>query len=187
MPNVLTYVDEPLARQIATGLIGSEVSLSERRGSKIGINFNIIVSGDRSAERATTTRLSDLLPEVVAGAIYDAVAAKIESLATARSRLVAGGTDAFPPGTPIVLLNAQLSGDGKCLALLSGEECIQYRLRINEFYLHAYCPKSAEIIFDSLVSQPVEVAGLLRYTPPYTVPGALSLSLGLRVCAVWLR
>ncbi|MEF8723423.1 MAG: hypothetical protein V5B30_12735 [Candidatus Accumulibacter delftensis] len=187
MSNVLTYVDADLARQIATGLIGSEVRLAAREGTAFGINFKVLVRRDRGVEQSTTTKVSDLLPEVVADAVNEAVLERITSLQNDRERFIAGGTRAFRPGTPVAISNAQFILDGKLgKSVLGGEPCVQYRFQVGQFYLHAYCPMAAEKVFDSLVGQPVEVVGILRYTPAYTVPGALALSLGLRVCAVWL-
>jgi len=188
MARVLAYVDAPLTRQMATGLIGSEVKLTEREGKTAGINFKILLTRSTEDERSTTTKISDLLPEVVADAVYESTINRIDNLEIAREKLIAGSANAFKPGVPIVITNASISTDGKDQnALLSGEGCILYRLRIGEFFVHAYCGKDAENEFDSFASQPVEVLGLLRYTPSYPVPGAMHLSLGVRVCAVWLR
>jgi hypothetical protein len=188
MPNVLTFVDDTLARQIATGLIGSEVRLTTREGTARGINFKVLIQRDRSTEQSKTTRIAELLPETVAEAIREVVEDRIDNLEASRERLIAGSKGAFRPGSTVLVGNAQISLETKqSHCVLSGEDCVQYRLQQNGFYLHAYCSKNAEPIFDSFSGQPVEVVGILRYTPAYAVPGALSLSLGLRVCAVWLR
>lgn len=188
MSSVLTYVDEVLARQIATGLIGSEVRLTHREGSSLGINFKVLVRQDRGTEQSSATRVADLLPELVAEAIKDEVKFRIDSLTDNRERFVAGTSNAFQPGTPVAITNVRLDGVGKeAEAMLSGEACIRYRLRANEVFLHAFATKVSEPVLDSLVGQPIEVIGILRYTPAYSVPGAIAPSLGLRLCAIWLR
>ena len=188
MSHVLTYVDEPLARQLATSLIGSEVQLSETSGATAGINFKVLLTRNHGVSKATTTRTIDLLPELVAEAIYEGVAERIPDLQSARSKLIAGGDKAYRPGTPVILTHAVLGADNIIESTsLGGEECVQYRARIGEFYVHAFSSKLAHPLLRSLLDQPVEVAGILRYTAPYPIPGALSLSLGLRICAVWLR
>lgn len=187
MSSVLTYVDEVLARQIATGLIGSEVRLTTREGSAVGINFKVLVRKDRGTEQSSATRVADLLPEVVADAIKESVNVRVESLHESREKFVAGTGAALQPGTPVAITNVRLDSEGKVDAMLSGEACVQYRLRANEIFLHAFVAKSSESVLDSLVGQPIEVIGILRYTPAYSIPGAIALSLGLRLCAVWLR
>ena len=188
MPQVLTYIDAPFARQIATVLIGSEVQLTDRKDYTSGINFKVLVTQSHGVQKTTTTRTADLLPEVIADALYDAIPERVSDLGTARLRFVAGSLNAYRPGTPIIISNGQLIMEGKQLpAQLAGEECICYRLQNGEFYVQAYCPHNSESLLDNLVGQPIEVAGLLRYSPAYRVPGAISLSLGFRICAIWLR
>jgi len=188
MSLVLVYTDEPLVRQIATGLIGSEVQIGEGQSSQSGINFKVLLTRTKSAHHNTTTKIADLLPEMISEAIHNAISEKIIDLNDARIKLVAGGPAAFAPGTPVLITNCQLSGESIVTdAVLGTEECASYCLRINEFYLRAYIPKKAQGFFMNFLNQPVEVAGILRYTPPYNVPGALSLSLGLRICSLWLR
>jgi hypothetical protein len=188
MARVLTYIDPTFARQIATGLIGSEVQLTERRDSTHGINFKVLVSRSHSAEKTTTTKTADLLPEVIADALYDAIKERVSDLGNDRSRFVAGSQGAHQSGTPIMVLNCQLILEGKeAFAQLAGEDCVCYRLRTGEFYIQAYCPRNSESHLDNLVGHPIEVAGLLRYTSTYPVPGAFSLNLGLKICAIWFR
>lgn len=188
MPSVLTYVDELLARQIATGLIGSEVQLSKRSGSTVGINFKVLLQRNQGVETATTTRISDLLPELVAEALNEAIRERVNDLGIARSRLVAGSPGAYAPGTPVVVSNARLSiREKEPKSVLAGEDCVRYRLIVNEYFVHAFGPHNAETLLDGMADQPIDVAGILRYTPAYPVPGAVSLNLGLRICAIWLR
>ena len=188
MQSVVTFVDEGLARQIATGLIGSEVRLTRRDTSSIGVNFKVLVRQDHGTEQSKATRTTDLLPEQIAHAIWEELKERaIDNLSDARQRLVAGVDGAFVPGTPILVTNVQFSSAGKASpAALSGEQCIRYQLEGGGGMLHAYTAVSSESVIDSLVGQPVAVAGVLRYTPAYGVPGPLSLSLALRICAVWL-
>lgn len=188
MTKVLVYVDSLLARQVASGVIGSEVSLTEKDSRTAGINFKVLLSRSSGEERSTTTKVSELLPEVVAEAIHEAVNSRIDSLDNARERLIAGSMNAFRPGNPVIVGNAFLSMEGHIAnAQLSGESCSLYRLKIGDFFIQSYFPIEAISVCASLMSQPVEILGLLRYTPSYSVPGAMSLNLGLRVCAVWLR
>jgi hypothetical protein len=188
MPRVLTYVDAPVARQIATSLVGSEVQLSENKNATVGINFKVLLTHASGATRTTTTKVSDLLPEVVADAIYEATQHRLTDLADSRNKLIAGNAGAFSPGTPILLQNGILLSEGRDMgAVLSEEECMGFRVGIGSFFVNAYCPRSAAPIVESLVNQPIEAMGVLRYTPPYSAGGALSLTLGLRVCAIWLR
>lgn len=187
MKRVQIHVDETIVYKMATGIIGSEVRLSERSGSSLGINFKILLRQDIGTEKSTTTKSSELLPELLAEAMNDAITERITDLASARSRFVAGMDGAYNSGAPIVISNVQLSLDDKDpKAVLGTEDCVRYVLQGSNTCIHAFCLPKAEPILDTLVKKPLEVLGILRYTAPYNVPGAFPLNLGLRICAIWV-
>jgi len=188
MTRVLTFVDVPLLRQLATGIIGSEVKLTERDSNTYGINFKVLLSRSVGDERTRTTKISELLPELLSDAVYDAIQTRLDSLESQRPRFIAGTPGAFVPGTPLLVNNCVIVGDGKNAATqLSGEACVSYRLKVGDFFIHSYIGQDAQRDVDSLVDQPLEALGVLRYTTPYTVSGAYNLNLGLRIAALWLR
>lgn len=188
MQSALTYVDAGMARQIATGLIGSEVRLSEQRNAAVGINFKVVLTNGAAATRSTTTKISDLLPELLANAIYETVTHRIDNLENTRNRFIAGNSDAYVAGTPVLLRNAMLHVDDMDVtAVLSEEACARFRVSIGSFWLRAYAPLGAAEVIRALGESPIETAGVLRFTAPYAAGGALPLTLALRICAIWLR
>src|SRR5687767_3903857 len=100
MQSVITFIDEPLVRQLATGLIGSEVRLTKKDTSVIGVNFKVLIRQDQGTEHSTATKTADLLPELLAQAIWEELKGKkVNSLREARPKFVAGMDGAFVPGT----------------------------------------------------------------------------------------
>ena len=95
MPEVLTYIDTTVARQVATSLIGSEVQLTKKDDVSVGINFKVLLSHTQGVQRTTTTKTADLLPEVLADALHDAIQDEIDDLGEVRSKLVAGAAGGF--------------------------------------------------------------------------------------------
>lgn len=191
MTGYLAYVDHPLALQIATGLIGSEVGLSKSTQSTAGVNFKVIFSATEMAQHSTTTRLEHLLPEVLVDALVDAVPNTFDLLDDVRDRLHAGHSEHLMPGSSLHLRRAQLFAvpdDAEGVEkVLAGEECEVALLRSGDFEIRAFMNLAHAGAVSRLYSKPLEVLGVLRYTPSYGDGGASAVNLGLRVAALWLK
>ena len=68
-----------------------------------------------------------------------------------------------------------------------GETCFTGILEERGFRIPVYFLESAKNQVCFSVNQPVEVTGIVRWSPPYSPGGAHSLSLAVRVAALWLR
>ena len=190
MNEVLAYIDHPLVCQIATGLIGSEVELRQHKSSIVGLNFKVMVSRDTGQERATSTRIENLLPEVLVDAVQEQVTERARTLDDVSSRLVAGVVDGFRPGTPLLIQEARLrAADGRedddCL--LAGELCAPSLIESGSYFLHSCFAAQHRETMHQLAGQPISILGVMRWTPSYEIPGASSVNLAMRVAAVWLR
>ena len=188
MAQVLVYVDHDLTCQVATGLIGSEVALRRQGSSRVGVNFKVLLEREVGEERATTTRIERLLPEVLVKAVHDALPAKARVLDDVRDRLVAGASDGFRPGTPLLVEQATLEfpSNGQS-AVLAGEVCGKGRLLSGRYAMDVYLRDGHVAAVTDLQNQPVQVMGVLRWTPPYAIPGSTNINLALRLAAVWLE
>ncbi|MCD4655547.1 hypothetical protein K8T06_16625 [bacterium] len=190
MSGVLVYYDHELCVQLATSLIGSEVSLTHKAGDRFGFNFKVLVERERSSSISTTTNVQSILPEVLIEAIYDAVPHKLDSLKQDKNRFVASTTTAFSPGTIIILNSIKLihqpSESGKQI-FLSGEKCDSFRIKDDDYFLQAFVQQGHGSLVTEHYNQPMDVLGVLRWRSPYSVPGCTAFNLGLRVGALWLR
>ena len=187
MVQVLVYVDQDLACQIATGLIGSEVGLRRHTSSKVGVNFKVLLERDAGEERASSTRIESLLPEVLVEAVYEALPLKVPILDDIRDRLVAGAGNGFPPGTPLLVEQGTLEfAAGGNPILLAGENCEKARFQSGRYEMDAYLHDGHVAALRELSGEPLQVMGVLRWTPPYSIPGSTAINLGLRIAAIWL-
>jgi hypothetical protein len=170
-------------------LIGSEVQLSQHVTSTVGLNFKVIVSRDTGTERATSTRIENLLPEVLVDAFKEEVPEHARTLDDVRSRLVAGAANGFRPGTPLLIHEATLGplpghADDEVLA---GEMCAPGRIESGSYFLRSYFMAQHRDMMSQLAGQPVSILGVMRWTPSYEIPGASAANLAMRVASVWLR
>ena len=144
MSKVLTYIDKPFARQMATSLIGSEVQLTNREDSPPGMNFAVVLNSTRSSQRSATTKAPGLLPELLADALYDASAEQVVDFGKARRAFVGGSQDAYRPRTPIVISDGCLISEAKQTNVqLADETCICYRLLIGGYNLRSLRPDNS--------------------------------------------
>ena len=185
----LAYVDQQLAYQMATGIIGSEVSLKKQRGTAAGINFKVIFTANSGIETSSTTKIEHLLPEVLMEALHEAVPNRATTLDSVRQRLLPGSNESFRPGTPLLLRNALIQDppphEEEDL-VLAGEKCELFTINSGSFSIRGFTNSSHASAVRQLIGAPAEVLGLLRYTPPYRVPGAVALNLGMRILGIWL-
>ena len=184
---ILLYVDKELCVQLVTGMLGSEIHVSKQDSTAHGINFKVMLNRTSSTEKSVTTRIENLLPELVAQAAREATPTKITSLSEARAQLMAGANGAIPTGTPALITDVNFEEADHLPGLFGGEHCVPARISGQGSHVRAFLNERDGSLLEQVSGQPVDVLGVLRYTPPYAVPGGIAISLGLRVCAVWLR
>lgn len=190
MTSFVAFVDRPVAIQLATGLIGSEVSVARQETTTAGINFKVMFTGSHAAGTTSSTKVESLLPEVLVDALRRSVPARASTLDDIRSRLLPGSETVLAPGTAVLLERATLSpppdSDQTELTLM-GEQCSFALLRSGDFDMRCFYSPEHESGIRPLFGQPLEILGILRFTQPYPAAGAVALNLGLRVVAAWMR
>ncbi|HVB42936.1 MAG TPA: hypothetical protein VNF47_09560 [Streptosporangiaceae bacterium] len=188
-PSWLAYVDQQLAYQLATGIIGSEVSLTKQRGASVGINFKVIFAANTGTEKSATTKVEHLLPEVLMDALYEAVPNRAATLDSVRHRLLGGSNDSFRPGTPLLLHNAKIESHPPSSEedrVLAGESCELFTISSGTFSIRGFANPSHASSVKQLIGEPIQILGILRYAAPYRVPGAVALNLGMRILGIWI-
>lgn len=183
----VAHVDQELAVQLATGLIGSEVSLSKQSATTAGLNFKVIFTGTQTDATSRTTKVENLLPEVLVEALRQETPVKAKSLDGVRERLLPGAADGCEPGTALLISECQLESLGETEGVLMGEECRVALLKSGQFDMRAYFRPEHDLAVRAIFNQPLEALGILRYTSPYPASGAVALNLGFRLVAAWLR
>lgn len=198
-PNILVYVDRPLAIAIASKLVGVLSGESEGRQAKVG--FNWLVSTEAVSERASSRQqdIRELLPEDLVYAFYDLISPRGTSLTEA--------IDLF--ATPTSLPGRVLSVEGRLhlanlrlrrpeptiepatdveipSVVFHGQSCVFGELQTDRHSIPVYFPEQAKFQIGFCDDQPVEITGVLRWVPPYSPQGGRSCNLALQCAALWL-
>lgn len=186
MTSYLAYFDRDLLLQVATGIVGSEVTLARQESATAGFNFKVIFTGTSGTQHSTKVSTDRLLPEQVADAVYRQVPDRAQSLEDVWPRLLPGNAKSLMPGTPLLLRRATL-GTSTGAMTNAGEDCVLAPVSSGDYQIRALIRAEDAAVVDSLTGQPVEILGVLRYVTPYLTQGAASLNLGFRLVAAWLK
>lgn len=200
--NTLVYVDKQLAVAIAVKLIGLLLGQSERE--RKGITLNWLIGGSISVDEAKSAvqDLREMLPEDIIYSIYEKIPHKFNNVEDTVRALAMSDENRILPGE-VLTLPGQMTFPRVELPSsfdpfepqdidvdvfnFHGEKCFASKLVQGGFSLPTYFLESAkqEVVFSN--EQPVEVTGIVRWSPPYSPGGAASLNLVIRVVALWLR
>jgi hypothetical protein len=202
--NTLVYVDRELAVAMAVQLIGLESQQSRKRG--VGGAFNWIVQLNVADETASsvTVDVRELLPEDVMHRTYEALdpSVKFADVGQCVTCLVETGEKAIPPGHPISVAGTLTFPTIDLPAvfdpfdppdielrtfLVHGEKCFAGQLEGNGFRLPIYFPEVARMQVPFFHDEPVEITGVVRWSPPYSPKGSRASNRLIRAAAVWLR
>lgn len=200
--HTLVYVDRELAVAIATKLVGLLLGKEAREGRGISLNWLIQSSISVDETEIITRDLREMLPEDVIYLVYDRITNKFENVPEAIKAFARSGDQRLLPGE-VVSVTGQLMFSGLVLPdafdpfsppdiqvktfNFHGEQCFVGRLSQEAFNLPVYFPETAKQQVMFAHSQPVEVTGIVRWSPPYSPGGASSLNLVMRAAALWLR
>jgi hypothetical protein len=201
--NTLVYVDRPLAIAIAAKLVG--VLQTQTEGSTKTASFNWLVSAGVGAQNmsAKASDVRELLPEDLVHFLYPHITERHSSIESIIGKLSAGAGDAFPPGTVISVQGKLSFPDLGGLSqgyspykhadveipqvMFHGESCIVGKLESGAFVVPAFFTESSKYQVVFCNDEPVEVTGVLRWTPPYSPKGSRALNLAIRCAALWLQ
>jgi hypothetical protein len=201
--NTVVYVDRTLAVAIAAKLVG--VLQTQTEGANRSASFNWLVSAAVGSQN-TSARASDvreLLPEDLIYFLYPHIKERHASVEPVIGRLSSGAGDAFTPGTPISICGelsfpslenlptAYKPYEGVEIDLpqvtFHGEKCVVAQLKSGAFVVPVFFEEAAKYQVAFCHEQPVEVTGILRWTPPYSPRGGRALNMAIRSAALWLR
>lgn len=202
--HTLVYVDKELATAMAVKLVGLQSEETRTRG--VGGSFNWIIQANVADESSSSISVDirELLPEDVMYRVYDALepSYKFDNLSNAITRLSQTGDHALLPGQPISVTGTlsfpSITRTGPYdpfnppdltvpTFLVHGERCFAGTLTGDGFHLPVYFPEPAKVQVAFCHEEPVEVTGIVRWSPPYSPKGGRALSLIIRAAAVWLR
>jgi hypothetical protein len=188
---------------MAVKLVGLE--LHRNRTNTTGGGFSWLVQAyvSRDESVGSTTDIREILPEEIMYEVYRAIGDefKCKTLAPCIEKMAATGPDRLLPGHPISVIGVLTFAELGTLKYdpfappdinmktfqFHGEECFVGELQGDGYRIPVYFPKEsmAQVAFSS--GEPVEITGIVRWSPPYSPKGARSLSLAIRVAALWLR
>ncbi|MFW2475332.1 MAG: hypothetical protein ACN4EP_00355 [Sediminibacterium sp.] len=200
--NILLYVDKELSIAIAANMVGVLKTVSQNQSTKIGANWLINIGHDEGDSTANQFDIRELLPEDLVYHFHEKISNKFEKLSDLIPNMTAGSDKSFIPGSVVSVYGKLLFPNFKLPAdqspfeqfdpnlksiIFHGEECIVGEIKNEDYGIPVYFPVSSKYQIAFSHNQPVEITGVLRWTPPYSPGGGRSLNLALRCAILWLR
>lgn len=202
--HTLVYVDRNLAVAMAVKLVGLQHHSSKTEGAGGSFNWLIQAYVSRDDSLGITTDIRELLPEEVIYEIYEAIddEYKFNRVATCVEKMAESGEKRLLPGRPIsvqgVLRFPNLAKvtdynpfDPPDIQVKTfkfhGEQCFIGEIHGEGFRMPIYFDEAAKAQVAFCDENPVEITGIVRWSPPYSPKGARSLNLVIRAAALWLR
>lgn len=181
--NTLIYVEKQLILPIAAKLIGSSTGVSQSQSSSAGFSWFLAARLGYSGETASETRLTDLFPEDIFTVAYPEITQR--NLTIQRFAEAASARDITPPD--VVTIQGTLSFPDipyhsydpfqpPQISIakeyrLYGYTCFTGVLERDGFRIPVYfLTESAEIVYYAH-DKPVEVVGVVKWSPTYEVAG----------------
>jgi hypothetical protein len=199
--NTPVYVDRNLITAIGAQLVGLRIDQSTT--TTTGLALNWLIQSNLAVDETTGIGrdVREFLPEHILYMIYPELKCKFDSIESCIDVLSKGGEDRLLPGEPLAVKGILNFPDLKVETfdpfsppdievrtfLIHGEECFVGRLEGNGFRLPLYFLKDAkqQVLFCN--NMPVEVVGIIRWSPAYSTGGAKSLNSIIRIASVLLR
>ena len=199
--NTPVYIDKSLMTAIGAQIVG--IKIDETSTTSSGLSLNWLIQSNLAVGETTGVGrdIRELLPEHLLYMIYPEVKCKFDSVESCIDSLAKSGEDRLLPGEPLAVKGIiQFSGINTTTFdpfnppdievqtfLVHGEVCFAGRLKGNGFRLPLYFPQEArqQVLFCG--NMPVEVVGIIRWSPAYSTGGAKSLNSIIRVAALLLR
>lgn len=202
--HTLVYVDRKLAVAMAVRLIGLQLHRGQRNSAGGAFNWIIQAYVSRDENVGFTTDIRELLPEEVMYEVYEAIddEFKFEDVEKCIEKMAEIGENQLLPGRPISVQGVLKFPDLQELGAYNpfeppdievktfqfhGEKCFVGQIHGNGFRLPVYFDEASKAQVAFCNENPVEVTGIVRWSPPYSPKGARSLGLVIRTAALWLR
>lgn len=202
--HTLVYVDREMAVAMAVKLVGLEIHKQKTNTGTGGFNWLIQAYVAHGETTGIVTDIRELLPEEVMYEIYDAINAeyKYSNVESCVRGLEQRGDRQLLPGRPISVSGLLHFPEIKKITSYDpynppdiemrtfnfhGERCFAGEIHGEGFKLPIYFHESAKEQVTFADDNPIEITGIVRWSPPYSPRGASSLNLVIRAAAVWLR
>jgi hypothetical protein len=199
--NTPVYIDKNLITAVGAQLVGLRIDQSSSISK--GLSLNWLIQSNLAVDETTGVGrdIREFLPEHILYMIYPELKCKFESVEGCIEALSKTGEDRILPGEPLAVKGILHFPDLKIETfdpfnppdievptfLVHGEECFVGRLEGNGFRIPLYFLKEArqQVLFCN--SMPVEVVGIIRWSPAYSTGGAKSLNSIVRIASLLLR
>jgi hypothetical protein len=193
----LVYVDKELIVAVGALLVGSSKSISAGGGASI----NILLQTHIDASSSTTRDLSELLPEHVFYKCHDKISNKFSNTKDATTALHSFEQNQIIPGTPVSVAGILSFPDLQTIGVydpfkppsidvetfeMYGEACFAGSVEKDGYKLPVYFPTDAKNQVCFLQREPVEVVGIVRWSPGYKAGGGKTLNMLIRAVALLL-
>lgn len=202
--NHLVYVDAQMVRAITAKLVGSE--LRRDKGNTLTARWSFLIQTSISTGESSSIMndLREYLPEDIVHELYPKISddRRFDDVSSAVNYLSTHGLGALVPGNAISISgNLSLPGVGETLEFdpfqpidiefptfkFHQEDCFAGILNGGGYQLPVYFLKEAVNQVAFCHGHPVELTGIVRWSPGYRPKGGKSLNLALRVAAIWLK
>ncbi len=188
--NTLAYIDSVPLLAIAAKLVGNSVSTASSDGGSIGFQWGATFEARVQESREIQRDLALFLPEDLMYEVYGAIPQRHSGLQQVKAKLTTGTEGGFRPGS-VVSIEGRLERPEGAAAWQAerfhGEDALAAQLASDDLRLQVRIPHAAREQADALVGEPVELTGILRWTPGYSPGGSATWNLALRAVAIWLR
>ncbi|WP_424970630.1 hypothetical protein [Dinoroseobacter sp. S76] len=203
MPD-LVYVDGETIRSIAVKYVGMEIGRTS--GREISGSWNFLIQGEVSgAETNSVMRdIRAMLPEDIVLAVvpnlpsevvFSSVGEAVEAFAqSGENRLVSGAAVRLRGRIVVPNHDETLEFDPFAppklelpVVTFHDEQCFVVRVEGDDYRLPVYVPEAAKSQLVFCHDNPVDLLGIVKWSPGYSPRGGRSLNLAVRAVALWLR
>lgn len=181
--NSLIYVEKDLIVPIGAKLIGSSLHSEASSKGRTGFNWFLEASLEMSKEKGVETRMAELFPEDIFHYVYE----KIEHNNMSISELCEHISSAKIRSADVVSLQGRLNIPGVQVGQYDpfnppeinvpatykvyGKECFLAEIEADHFRFPVYFLVDSKEIVCYSNNKPVEVVGVLKWSPSYEVGG----------------
>jgi|GEM_PF-3250332 len=196
--NALVYVEKRLIVPIGAKLVGSSLLAGTKTAGTAGFNWFLAASLDMSREKGVETKIAELFPEDIFNYVYDKVEhsqLSVHQLCEKISREELRSADVVSiignlhiPYTDVKPYNPFKPPEIKIdeTYKVYGEECFSAEIEMEGFRFPIFFLIDSKEIVCYTNDKPVEVVGVLKWSPSYEV-GGFALNKILLAAAVLLR
>jgi len=199
--NIPIYIDKNLLAAIGVDLIGMMLDQTKAKGGSVGLNW--LIQSNISVDTSSTVGrdIRELLPERILYMVYPEVTNRFDTVEKFIERTTSSSPKSLLPGEAVLVKGTLSFPDMPAPSFdpfsppdltvrtfsVHGEKCFVGRLEGNGFKMPVYFLEEAKQQVCFCHQMPVEVLGIVRWSPAYSTGGARSLNYIVRAGALMLR